>query len=227
MLYLMQKGLDSSVAFNSMERTRKGKGLLPEQEKEMRDHRVPEWYIESCNKIKYMFPKAHAAAYTIASLRLGWFKVFRPLEYYATYFTVKADNFDGELVMGGKTRLEERLRAIKEMPNPTKKEEDAVVFIRVVLEMFARGIGFLPVSIGKSEAKAFVPENGKIRLPLCSLNGLGESVAEKIVSVIKSGEAVTVEELRVKASVNKAIMDILVKNDCLGDLPETDQITMF
>ncbi|MBR0231120.1 MAG: PolC-type DNA polymerase III [Clostridia bacterium] len=227
MLYLMQKGLDSSTAFNSMERTRKGKGLLPEQEEEMRAHSVPEWYIESCNKIKYMFPKAHAAAYTIASLRLGWFKVYRPLEYYATYFTVKADNFDGELVMGGKHRLEERLRAIKEMPNPTKKEEDAIVFIRVVLEMFARGIGFLPVSIGRSEAKAFVPENGKIRLPLCSLNGLGESVAEKIVSVIKNGEAVTVEELRVKASINKAIMDILVKNDCLGDLPETDQITMF
>ena len=227
MLYLMQKGLDSAIAFDAMERTRKGKGLLPEQETEMLAHDVPQWYIDSCNKIQYMFPKAHAAAYTIASLRLGWFKVYRPLEYYATYFTVKADNFDGELVMGGKLRLEERLRAIREMPNPTKKEEDAIVFIKVVLEMFARGIGFLPVSIGKSEAKAFVPENGKIRLPLCSLNGLGESVAEKIVSVIKDGSATTVEELRVKASINKAIMDLLIKNNCLGDLPETDQITMF
>ena len=193
----------------------------------MRAHGVPEWYIGSCKKIKYMFPKAHAAAYTIASLRLGWFKVYRPLEYYATYFTVKADNFDGELVMGGKRKLEERLNTIKAMPDPTAKEEDAIVFIRVVLEMFARGIGFLPVSLGKSEAKAFIPENGKIRLPLCSLNGLGESVAENIVSVIKDGSATTVEEIRVKASVNKSIMDLLAKNNCFGDLPESDQITMF
>ncbi len=227
MIYLMQKGLDPSIAFNAMERTRKGKGLLPEQEEEMRKHDVPQWYIDSCNKIQYMFPKAHAAAYTIASLRLGWFKVYRPLEYYATYFTVKADNFDGELVMGGKRKLEERLNTIKAMPDPTAKEEDAIVFIRVVLEMFARGIGFLPVSLGKSEAKAFIPENGKIRLPLCSLNGLGESVAEKIVSVIKDGSATTVEEIRVKASVNKSIMDLLAKNNCFGDLPESDQITMF
>lgn len=227
MLYLIKMGLDSAVAFDSMERTRKGKGLLPDQEEEMRKHDVPEWYIASCNKIKYMFPKAHAAAYTIASLRLGWFKVYRPIEFYATYFTVKADNFDGELVMGGKTRINQRLEAIRNMPNPTAKDEDTIVFLKIVLEMLARGYGFLPVSIGKSDASAFVPENGKIRLPLCSLNGLGQSVAEKIAEVVRSGEATTVEEIRVKASVNKTIMDLLEKNNCFGDLPKSDQITMF
>ncbi len=227
MLYLIQKGLDSAVAFNAMERTRKGKGLTPDIEAEMRAHDVPEWYITSCNKIQYMFPKAHAAAYTIASLRLGWFKVYHPIAYYATYFSVKADNFDGELVMSGRAKIEERLKAIQAMPNPTAKEADAIVFLRCVLEMFARGIGFLPVLVGKSEAKMFVPENGKIRLPLCSLNGLGESVAFKIVDTVKKGEATTVEELRVKASVNKAIMELLDKNGCLGDMPESDQVTMF
>ncbi|MBO4453092.1 MAG: PolC-type DNA polymerase III [Clostridia bacterium] len=227
MLYLMQKGLDPSIAFNSMERTRKGKGLLPEQEEAMKEHEVPQWYIDSCNKIQYMFPKAHAAAYTIASLRLGWFKVFRPIEYYATYFTVKADNFDGELVMSGRAKLEERLNTLKAMPDLTAKDEDAIVFLKVVVEMFARGISFLPVSIGKSEAKAFVPENGKIRLPLSSLNGLGESVAEKIAEVVKADRSITVEELQVKASINKSIMEILTKNDCFGDMNESNQLTLF
>ncbi len=227
MLYLIKMGLDSAVAFDSMERTRKGRGLLPEQEEEMRKHNVPEWYIASCNKIKYMFPKAHAAAYTIASLRLGWFKVYRPVEFYATYFTVKADNFDGELVMSGKAKIKERLDFLNNMPNRTAKEEDSIVFLKMVIEMQARGYGFLPVSVGKSDSVRFVPENGRIRLPLCSLNGLGNSVAEKIVEAVRSGEATTVEEIRVKASVNKTIMDLLEKNNCFGDLPKSDQITMF
>ncbi len=227
MLYLMRMGLDSATAFNAMERTRKGKGLTPEIEAEMREHSVPEWYIDSCNKIQYMFPKAHAAAYTIASMRIGWFKVYRPIEYYATYFTVKYDNFDGELVMKGLPKIEERIKALSDMPNKTAKEEDSIVFLNIVREMFARGIKFLPVSVTKSEAIAFVPENGKIRLPLCSLNGLGQSVAEKICETVKSGDATTVEELRVKAGVNKSIMELLEKNNCFGDLPESDQVTMF
>ncbi len=227
MVYLMHMGLDSAIAFDSMERTRKGRGLLPEQEAAMREKNVPEWYIASCNKIQYMFPKAHAAAYTIASLRLSWFKIYQPVAFYATYFTIKRKFFDAELVMSGRAKIEERLNALKSAPNLSATEEGMIIILRIVLEMFARGFSFLPVSIGKSEAKAFVPENGKIRLPLCSLNGLGESVGEKIVEVIKNGEATTVEELRVKASVNKSIMDLLAKNNCFGDLPESDQMSMF
>ncbi len=227
MVYLMHMGLDSSVAFNAMERTRKGKGLLPEQEAAMREKNVPEWYIASCNKIQYMFPKAHAAAYTIASLRLSWFKIYQPLAYYATYFTIKRDFFDGELIMKGKHRIEERLEALRSAPDLTAKDEGSIIILRIVLEMMARGFSFLPVEIGKSEAFAFVPENGKIRLPLCSLNGLGESVAEKIVDVVKNGEATTIEELRVKAAINKSIMELLETNKCFGDLPESDQMTLF
>ncbi len=227
MVYLMHMGLDSAIAFKAMERTRKGKGLEPEQEEAMREKNVPQWYIDSCNKIQYMFPKAHAAAYTIASLRLAWFKVYQPVAFYSAYFTIKRDFFDGELIMKGRARIEERLNALREMPNPTAKDEGNIIILRIVLEMLARGYSFLPVSIGKSEATYFIPENGKIRLPLCSLAGLGESVAEKIVEVVKNGEATTIEELRVKASVNKSIMDLLAKNNCFGDLPESDQISMF
>ncbi len=227
MVYLMHKGLDSAIAFDSMERTRKGRGLLPEQEAAMREKDVPQWYIDSCNKIQYMFPKAHAAAYTIASLRLSWFKIYQPVAFYATYFTIKRKFFDGELVMRGRTRIEERLNALRQAPDLSATEEGTIIILRIVLEMFARGFSFLPIEIGKSEAMAFVPENGKIRLPLCALNGLGESVAEKIVEVVKSGEATTIEEIRVKAQVNKSIMDLLYKNNCFGSIPESDQITLF
>ena len=188
---------------------------------------VPQWYIDSCNKIQYMFPKAHAAAYTIASLRLSWFKIYQPVAFYATYFTIKRKFFDGELVMRGKTRIEERLAALRNAPELSATEEGSLIILRIVLEMLARGFSFLPIEIGKSEAMAFVPENGKIRLPLCALNGLGESVAEKIVEVVKSGEATTIEEIRVKAQVNKSIMDLLYKNNCFGSIPESDQITLF
>lgn len=227
MTYLMHMGLDSAIAFEAMERTRKGKGLEPKHEAAMREKNVPEWYIASCNKIQYMFPKAHAAAYTIASLRLSWFKIYQPVAYYATYFTIKRDFFDGELVMKGKLRIEERLKALRAAPNLSAKDEGNIIILRIVLEMLARGFSFLPVEIGKSEATAFVPENGKIRLPLCCLNGLGESVAEKIVEVVKSGEATTIEEIRVKAAVNKSIMDLLSQNNCFGSIPESDQISMF
>ncbi len=227
MTYLMHMGVDSAVAFKAMERTRKGKGLEPEQEAAMREKNVPQWYIDSCNKIQYMFPKAHAAAYTIASLRLSWFKIYQPVAYYATYFTIKRDFFDGELVMKGKRRIEERLKALREAPNPSAKDEGNIIILRIVLEMLARGFSFLPVEIGKSDATAFVPENGKIRIPLCCLSGLGESVAEKIADVVKSGEATTIEEIRVKAQVNNSIMALLQENKCFGDIPESDQITMF
>ncbi len=227
MTYLMHMGVDSAVAFDSMERTRKGRGLLPEQEAAMREKNVPEWYIASCNKIQYMFPKAHAAAYTIASLRLSWFKIYHPVAYYATYFTIKRDFFDGELIMKGKAKIEERLKTLRAAPSLSAKDEGNIIILRIVLEMLARGFAFLPVEIGKSEATAFVPENGKIRLPLCSLNGLGESVAEKIVEVVKNGEATTIEEIRVKAAVNKSIMDLLEQNKCFGSIPESDQLTLF
>ncbi len=224
---LIQNGCESFLSFDTMEKVRKGKGIPEKYEAHIREHGIPEWFIESCNKIQYMFPKAHAAAYTIASLRLSWFKIYQPVAFYATYFTIKRKFFDGELVMRGRTRIEERLNALRQAPDLSATEEGTIIILRIVLEMLARGLSFLPIEIGKSEAMAFVPENGKIRLPLCALNGLGESVAEKIVEVVKSGEATTIEEIRVKAQVNKSIMDLLYKNNCFGSIPESDQITLF
>lgn len=227
MVFLMHKGVDSSMAFKIMESVRKGKGLTPEMEEAMRAKNVPEWYIGSCKKIKYMFPKAHAAAYLMAALRIGWFKVHYPVEYYASYFTVKSDNFDGQLVMQGPEAVRKKLEELENLTDPTPKDEDTIVFLQIAAEMLARGIEFLPVDIYKSEAFAFVPENGKIRLPLTALNGLGAKAAENIYNAIHSGKVRTLEDLKTEAGLNKTVIEILKQNNCLGDLPESDQISMF
>ncbi len=227
MLYLMQKGLDSSIAFQATESVRKGKGLTAEQEEAMLKCGVPEWYIASCKKIKYMFPKAHAAAYVIAALRLGWYKVYHPIAFYASYFTVKADSFDGQLAMEGGDVIRKKLNELEAMPEQSAKEKDTIVFMQIAAEMLARGIEFLPVDIYKSEAFSFVPENGRIRLPLSSLNGLGTTAAQNIYDAIHSGRATTLEELKVEASLNKTVVEVLQRNNCLSDLPISDQISMF
>ncbi len=226
MLYLIKKGVNYQSAFKIMEDVRKGKGVKPEYEEEMLASNVPTWYIESCKKIKYMFPKAHAAAYMIAALRLAWFKVHRPMEFYAAYFTVKQDGFDAELMLDKETSERSR-RDLEELKNPTAKEEDTLTILYLVIEMQARGIEFLPVSIFKSQAFAFVPENGKIRLPLSSLNGLGEAAAAEIYRVMHEEGASTLEELKRKASLTKTVVEVLKKNGALDDLPDSDQLTLF
>ena len=226
MLYLVQKGVNYSSAFNIMESVRKGKGVSPEYEAEMIEAGVPEWYITSCKKIEYMFPKAHAAAYMIAALRLGWFKVYKPLEFYAAYFTVKQSGFDAELMLE-KRNISKAIKELENAPNTTAKEEETLSVLYIVAEMYARGIEFLPVDIFKSDSFAFIPENGKIRLPLSSLNGLGASAAENIHKAVNSGEVMTVDDLKRQASLTKTVMEILKKNNCLGNLPESHQLTLF
>ncbi len=227
MIYLMQKGLDSSVAFAAMERTRKGKGLTDDLIAEMKKCNVPDWYIESCQKIKYMFPKAHAAAYTIAALRLGWFKVYQPVAFYATYFTVKSDTFDGALVMQGLPAIKARLRELNANQNPTAKEEDMIVILNLIAEMYARGVEFLPVNIFQSDAFKFLPEDGKIRLPFTSLSGLGRSAAEHIRESIVTGRVTTVEELANEPGVGRSVAELLRQYGCLEGLPESNQLTLF
>lgn len=227
MLYLIYAGLENSVAFKIMESVRKGRGLSPEQEAAMREKNVPEWYIESCKKIEYMFPKAHAAAYTIASLRLGWFKVYHPIAFYATYFTVKRDSFDGVLAMGGAEAIRDKINEIENMPDASAKDKDTLVFLQMVREFFARGFKFLPVDIYKSQAFRFMPEDGMIRLPFSSLAGLGETAAQNIYDAVHGGGAETVMDLQTIAGLNKKVLEILVSNNCLGDMPESNQITLF
>ncbi len=228
MVYLQHRGLDNSDAFNIMENVRKkNKNLTPEMEAIMREHNVPEWYIDSCKKIKYMFPKAHAAAYVMSAIRLGWYKVYHPVAFYAAYFTAAPDGFDGETVMGGKAKVLQLMAMIDEKGREASAtEKDTYTAMQIVNECFARGIKFLPVNLYKSDAKAFLPEDGKIRIPFACLAGLGESVAHNIVKA-RDENPLSIEELAERAKLSKKIVDLLRDNGVLEGLPETNQISFF
>ncbi len=228
MLYLIRHGLENSMAFKIMEDVRKGKGLKPEYEAAMREHDVPDWYIGSCKKIKYMFPKAHAAAYVMSAIRLGWYKIYYPLEFYAAFLTVAPGGFDAEIVGGGKRHVEEVIAEIlKKGTDATQKENEQATTLQLVDECMARGIRFLPVDLQKSDATAFLPENGKIRMPFMSLTGLGENAAQKIVSARAEQEFFSVEDLRLRASLTKSVIEVLSRNGVLEGLSETNQFSLF
>lgn len=233
MTYLMHKGLDPSMAFKIMEIVRKGnatKLLTEEHFKAMRDHNVPEWYIDSCMKIKYMFPKAHAAAYMISTLRLGWYKVHRPAEYYAAYFTVRSENLDGGVAMKGQKAVRDKMNQIKHKQSvheATAKDEAELATLQIVNEMMARGIDVLPVDVYKSEAKMFMVEDGKIRLPFSSLPGVGEAAAISLAECGKKYEYLSIEDMQVKTKVTKAVIETLKEVGVLGDMPESSQMSLF
>lgn len=234
MTYLMNKGLAPKMAFKIMEIVRKGKAtklLTQEHIQAMKDHNVPQWYIDSCFKIKYMFPKAHAAAYMISALRLGWYKVHRPLEYYAAYFTVRSDDFDGVSAVRGKETV---FRKMKDLDVKIKnreasaKEEGEFGMLQIINEMLARGIALLPVDLYRSEAKKFVVEDGKIRLPFSSLSGVGEAAAISLREARDTGgEYISIDDLQSRAKVSSAVIDTLREVGALSGLPESSQTTLF
>lgn len=233
MTYLMHKGLEPGMAFKIMEIVRKGnatKLLTEEHFKAMREHNVPEWYIDSCMKIKYMFPKAHAAAYMIATLRLGWYKVHKPVEYYAAYFTVRSENLDGAIAMQGHQAVRDKMNNIKQKQSvheATAKEEAEFQTLQIVNEMMARKIEFLPVDIYKSEAKMFKVEDGKIRLPFSSLPGVGGAAADSLAETGKHTEYLSIEDMQIKTKVTKAVIETLKDVGVLKDLPESSQMSLF
>ncbi len=231
MVYLLHKGLEPSMAFKIMEIVRKGnkppKVLKEEHFKAMRDHGVPEWYIDSCLKIKYMFPKAHAAAYVISAIRLGYHKIYNPLEFYAAFFTAAPDGFDASLVMKGKSAVKEWMLEYGRNQNATARDDEIYTTCQLVLEAMCRGIKFLPVALNKSDSKAFLPENGKIRLPYASLGGLGESAAENIAEACKNYQINSVQDLKQYAKLSNSVIELLRKEGVLKNLDETNQITMF
>ena len=233
MTYLMHKGLDPSMSFKIMEIVRKGnatKLLTEEHFKAMREHNVPEWYIDSCMKIKYMFPKAHAAAYMISTLRLGWYKVHRPIEYYAAYFTVRSENLDGAVAMQGHKAVRDKMNIIKQKQSvheATAKDEAEYQTLQIVNEMMARKIEFLPVDIYKSEASMFIVEDGKIRLPFSSLPGVGETAAISLAETGKKTEYLSIEEMQIKTKVTKAVIETLKEVGILKNLPESSQMSLF
>ena len=228
MLYLCSMGLDNATAFATMEAVRKGKGLKPEIEEKMRDHGVPDWYIDSCKKIKYLFPKAHAAAYVMQAIQFAWYKVYRPLEFYAAYFTAAPDGFDGEIVLRGRGGITRFLDEVKRAGNDaSQRDQDVADALKLVLESIARGVRYLKPDLYRSDAKAFLPEDGAIRLPFSVFPGLGVSAAEKIVRARADGEFFSRSELQERAQLSKSVMEVLASAGVLDGMNETNQLTLF
>lgn len=227
MVYLIHMGLDKEQSFTIMESVRKGKGLKPEWEEEMLAHNVPDWYIWSCKKIKYMFPKAHAAAYVMMAWRIAWFKVFKPEAYYAAFFSIRASAFSYELMCQGKERLEHNLKELSERgkDNLTAKDQDSIRDMRIVQEMYARGIEFLPIELDKVDDRQFQILDGKIMPALSAIDGLGEKAAEAVVAAVKDGAFLSKEDFRNRTKVSKTVVDKMSELGILGDLPETNQLS--
>ena len=225
---LIRYGLENAVAFKIMESVRKGKGLTPDWEADMRAHNVPEWYIGSCKKIKYMFPKAHAAAYVMSAIRLGWYKVHMPLAFYAAMFTVAPGGFDAAIVMGGKSKVVATIKDIERRgKEASPKEQASVSTLQLINECMARRIRFLPVDIEKSDSRAFLPENGAIRMPFSALAGVGENAAESIVAARNEEPFFSVEDMQIRAGLNKKVVETLRSAGVLDSINETDQLSFF
>lgn len=233
MVYLIKKGLPPNSAFKIMETVRKGKALkepkFVEYEALMREHEVPEWYIDSCKKIKYMFPKAHAAAYVMMAFRIAWFKVHIPKAYYAAYFTIRAKAFDSEFMIFGKEKVKEKMKEIESMGmQAPPKDKDMYDDLELVLEMYERGIKFLSINLYKSHATQFLVEEEGLRPPINSISGMGNVAAESIYNTVQEGTPInSIEALKKRAKIGNSAIELLKKFGCLKGLPEKDQLSFF
>lgn len=228
MNYLRLKGLPNADAFTIMEKVRKGKGLTEEQELLMREHDVPDWYIESCKKIKYMFPRAHAVAYVMMSARIAYYKVYHPVEFYAVWFTAKVAYFDEKVILCGQRAVEERLaEIIRKGKDASKKEEDEITVLEVAYEMYARGYEFAPARMGVSDSLRFLAHEGKVLLPFVAITGVGEGAATTFYEEYLNRPYETVEEVRERGKINKTALDEMRRHGVLEGLPETAQMSLF
>ena len=228
MTYLIQKGVESEQAFTIMESVRKGKGLKPEWEEEMKAHDVPDWYIWSCKKIKYMFPKAHAAAYVMMAYRIAYYKIFYPLAYYAAYFSIRASAFSYELMCMGRERLEYHMEEYRKRSDSlTNKEQDTVKDMKIVQEMYARGFEFTPVDLYRAQAHRFQIVDGKLMPALDTIEGLGDKAADAVVLAARDGKFLSKDDLRNRTKISKTVIDLMDELNLLGDIPDSNQISIF
>ena len=230
MIYLIQKGIESETAFTIMEKVRKGKGLTEEQETIMREHDVPDWYIWSCKKIKYMFPKAHAAAYVMMAWRVAYCKVFYPLAYYCAYFSIRANAFDYEKMAMGRDKLEyfiDDYKNKKSLGTITNTEEDELKDMRIVQEMYARGYDFMPIDIYRAKAHRFQIIEGKLMPSIDSIEGLGDKAADAVVDAAVQGRFLSKDDFRDRTKVSKTVIDLMDKLGLFGDIPQSNQISLF
>ena len=227
---LIAYGVESPLSFQIMESVRKGKGLKPEWEEAMIAAGVDDWYIDSCKKIKYMFPKAHAAAYVMSAIRVAWYKVHMPVAFYCAMFAAITEKvgLDAEIVMSGHRGVSAEIKRIEDLGlDASKKDQASIAGLQLVREAYARGIKFLPINLQKSEQKAFLPENGAIRLPFSSLSGLGESAAQNIIDARNEEDFFSIEDLQIRAKLSGSVIEILRKNGVLDGLNDTDQMSFF
>ena len=230
MVYLMHQGLEPKLAFKIMEITRKGnaKKLFDENiYKAFEENNVPQWYIESCKKIKYMFPKAHAAAYVTGAVKLCWFKVYYPSEFYSAVLTKHTENIDVATVLGGKDSVRRKIQLIQSNPDATAKDKGMLDALLLIHEMMLRGITFLPVDYKKSRATTYAIEDGNLRLPFLAVEGCGENAAIKLKEVIDKGDYICLEDIQAQSGINSTVLNKLYDMNVFGDLPLSAQISFF
>ena len=228
MIYLINKGVDSALSFTIMESVRKGKGLKPEFESAMKEKDVPDWYIASCKKIKYMFPKAHAAAYVMMAWRIAYCKINYPLAYYAAFFSIRAKAFSYELMCQGMQHLKNVMVDYKKREDTlSQKEQASLKDMKIVLEMYARGYDFIPIDIFSAKSRSFQIVDGKLMPSLNSIDGLGEAAADAIVEAAKDGPFLSKDDFRQRTKVSKTIVELMDSLNLLGKLPESNQISLF
>ncbi len=228
MIYLINQGVESSLAFTIMESVRKGKGLKPEWEEAMKAQDVPDWYIWSCKKISYMFPKAHAAAYVMMAYRIAYCKINYPLAYYAAYFGIRADAFSYEIMCQGKDKLDYYIKDYKRRSDSlSKKEQDVMKDMKIVQEMYARGFDFMPIDIYRAKAKMFQIIDGKLMPSLASIEGMGDKAAEAVEEASKDGPYLSLDDFRQRTKVSKTVIDLMSELGLFGDLPQSNQLSLF
>lgn len=228
MTYLIQKNMDKKQSFKIMENVRKGRGLKEEEISLMNKCSVPSWYINSCQKIKYMFPKAHAVAYVTMAFRIAWFKVYYPLQFYASFFSIRAEDFDADTILAGYEQVQRRIKEIEAMGYAApQKDKKLITILELAMEMYARGFNFYPVDIYKSDSKNFIVKDNGLVLPFSALPNVGESAAQGIVHARKDGDFVSIEDFQNRSRLNKTAMEVMRRENCFHGLPESTQISLF